>query len=231
MRGKAVQRDPVSGAVVSSMASLEVLRHWRLVSCATELAVRRLKWYQSAVAEPDSHALMLASIFGLTKGEAAAGILPGFVGNTICEDHASPWALQFSKDLDRLALFDDGLRFLEDFGEAKLAIFTVPEAAEQFLALDMTQLRACELSVAFAPPGLEYLASLDDEDEDPHDAGLFTCAMCALNFVSRQSLLLHIRKNTTSISAPSWPQLQTSACVVRQSLLPGSRLVGTSSCL
>jgi len=108
MRGKAVCRDPQSGHVVAAMANTQVLHHWRIVTCSTELAVRRLKWYQEAAANPDSHALMLTSMFGITKGEVAAGFSPGHVGNVIDLANASPWAVQYSKDLDRLSLFDEG---------------------------------------------------------------------------------------------------------------------------
>ena len=143
---------------------------------------------------------MLTSMFGITKGEVAAGFSPGYVGNVIDLACASPWAVQFSKDLDRLSLFDEGQSFLDSIGDQKLSIFTCAETSEDFQAIDMAQLRAAELSAAFAPPGFEYALDTGDDD-DMHAPGIFGCALCDVTFATKQSLLLHLRKNTLCASA------------------------------
>ena len=104
---------------------------------------------------------------------------------------ATPWAAQFVRDLQRLSLLDDGKALLDSIGDEYLRVFTDALVTDDFCDLDVTQLRACELSVAIAPPGL---APLPLAEPDPEDAGLFACAMCNCSFYSRQSLLLHIRR-------------------------------------
>ena len=64
------------GLVIAGTSNREILRHWKMVTCSTELCVRRLKWYQSMARFPWDHGLVLASMFGHTKGEQLEGIPP-----------------------------------------------------------------------------------------------------------------------------------------------------------
>ena len=140
MQGKAVRRNQ-SGEVVGNLSNLDVLRHWRIATCCTELTIRRLKWMQQMALHPQQHHLVLCAIFGTTKGELQHGFSHGVIDDVI-QDHASPWALQARKDLLCLRGVDEGNDLLEEVGEQLFRLLRDPEIKGRFIELDVTQPRA-----------------------------------------------------------------------------------------
>ena len=197
------------------------LRHWKIATMSTELCIRMLKWYQKMAAFPDDHVLVTAAMFGTTRGERPAGIPAGVLGNKVMVgEGATPWAAQFVRDLQRLSLLDDGKALLDSIGDEYLRAFTDSLVTDDFCDLDVAQLRACELSVAIAPP---CLAPLPLVDAEPEDSGLFACAMCNCSFFSRQFLLLHIRRKRRIFKC-AYQCTVTNACCMCGLKLKGSTL-------
>ena len=118
-----------------------------------------------------------------------AGIPPPIVGESIDEQNATPWAQQVARDLRRLEVTDEGAAFLRKMDEQQMTIFLTTEVRDTFLALDMAELRAKELSVFIPPP--DY--SLQQGEHSHMDVEKFKCEICDMTFASNKSILLHFR--------------------------------------
>ena len=212
MQGKAVRRNQ-SGEVVGNLSNLDVLRHWRIATCCTELTIRRLKWMQQMALHPQQHHLVLCAIFGTTKGELQHGFSHGVIDDVI-QDHASPWALQARKDLLCLRGVDEGNDLLEEVGEQLFRLLRDPEIKGRFIELDVTQLRAAEFSVAIPPPGDDQTNGPTD-NPDADDMLKYKCATCSVAFSSSQAMLLHMRR------AHNVRKLSYHACITNQCFLCG----------
>ena len=66
-----------------------------MVPVHIELAVARLKWIQSMVAEADNHHIALTMLFGEFKFERV-------------RERENPLKLQWERDLETLRVFDEG---------------------------------------------------------------------------------------------------------------------------
>ena len=194
MRGQAAKKDQ-SGQVVSSMSNLDVLRFWKLSTCSTELAIRRLKWYQHMVLYKDDSWLPIAAIFGHCRGEANLGIPAGVVDGRIAVNAgATPWAAQFAADFDRLQAIDEGADLLSSLGEKIFNVFVDPDLGAAFTELDVSNLRAAETSIAIPPPEFSAVAG-EDRTKQPEDLPLFPCPVCDCWLQNRKALLAHVGKS------------------------------------
>ena len=137
------------------MSNLEVLRYWRMVCCDNELTVRRLKWYQSMAANKMENVQNFATLFGTMKAELASPHLVASLEDGSLGPGANPWAMQFAQDMEKLWMIEDSMALMEQIGKKYLLVFTNEELCEEFQAVDVSVLRAMELCVAIAPPGLE----------------------------------------------------------------------------
>ena len=91
-----------------------------------------------------------------------------------------------------------------------MSIFTQEEEKADFLALDMSQLRACELSIAVPPPGL---CMQEGEEIDLDNMGTLRCMVCNCVFPSRQSILLHFRTAHRIRKVSNLCTLSNSCCI------------------
>jgi hypothetical protein len=190
MHGKAVKRD-ANGLVKKGMSNLQVLQHWRIATCATELAVRRLRWLQSMAEFPGDHYQVVAAIVGTCRGELADNIEPGVLDGAITPS-ATPWAQQAKMDLLRLRELDDGAEIIEDCQGKLFNILKEPDLVERFCQVDVGALRAREWSIGIAPPGFV--------DDDPLDMpfasdGSLYCGVCKVAFRTKQEFLSHLRQS------------------------------------
>ena len=110
MKGRACQFDAEGSA--KKRPNKKVLQYWRLVPLALEARVRRLLFFQSLVADPNNHRLVLAAVFGrarfedqnasLGKSVAPPPLLQNGAFNSA--PAADPWLQQIDEDL--LSLYD-----------------------------------------------------------------------------------------------------------------------------
>ena len=189
MRGAAVQWD-AEGKVVGNLSTSGVLRFWRIGSSDCELGIRRLKWLQAMSADVSEHHLILCAMFGHCHGEQASGIPPTIVNDTIDELVGTPWAIQAAADIRRLGLLEAGREVLEAMQGRQMNLFKPSEARTLFLAVDVTELRALELSAVFAP--WDY-TDVTDHLRDEFGEENISCALCSCVFATPKQLLLHMR--------------------------------------
>ena len=74
MKGEACQRTGSAVSVAGhwiSKPNEEVLKYWRFPPLKVELKVRRLKWFQAMVRNPEGHAQVIAALFGDLEIEQA----------------------------------------------------------------------------------------------------------------------------------------------------------------
>jgi len=128
-----------------------------LVPCFLELRVRRLGMLQKIAAHPEDHVQFFAAVFGAVGFEANFETQLQPDGTLGCKP--TPWAQQINDDLEGLAVFDDGLSFLElcrtENGKLDLRE-PFAGAREEFCQLDVHGLKAAYTSVHVPPPGLSH---------------------------------------------------------------------------
>lgn len=83
--------------------------------------------------------------------------------------HSTPWAVQLRQDLELLArCSDEGCQLMEAVGEKNYSIFRGGLLAEDFIAIDMTVVRAQELSASWGPTA-EAVAPQPEADDSEAD--------------------------------------------------------------
>ena len=214
MLGKAVTRND-SGEVVQGLSNLSVLRFWRIASSTIELSVRRLKWLQKMVAFPADYQLVISAIFGTTRGELDAGLVPtvSHDGTVNVGIGTSPWAEQLLKDFFRLAVLDDAASLVDHVGARLMLLFYDKNLGEEFAQIDVSQLRAREFSVTICPPGFEPDPLPDLQDDDPEGISEFSCGICKLEFRDFPTTLVHM-KRAHGLSKLSYTATLTNQCPV-----------------
>ena len=93
-----------------SLPSIDVWRRWRLTSYAIETCVRRLKWWQDIVANPDRNTHLLSIFFGTLPHETQDQ-------NTLDErgvitPNVHPWARQLGDDFEEMLKAVDDAQWL-----------------------------------------------------------------------------------------------------------------------
>eukprot|EP00959_Pyramimonas_sp_CCMP1952_P174516 3647139-Pyramimonas_sp.AAC.1 len=83
------------GTHAVSWSNAELLRDWRILPSAGELAVRRVRWLQSMVQRTYAHVQTVSVLLGHILHEPPALASSGALSST-----ANPWLRQFARDLD-----------------------------------------------------------------------------------------------------------------------------------
>ena len=108
--------------VENRISNAAVLKYWKISTIRTELAVRRIRMYQSLAANPQDSVLPMAAAFGRIHGDSTL-LQPPVLDGRITKD-ATPWAKQFQDDMEFWCdyheeaneLFQpDGYKFFEVF--------------------------------------------------------------------------------------------------------------------
>ena len=86
----------------------QLLHKWRVLPARTEIAIRRVKWWQAMTEHNHAHLQTMAAIWGQLPDEAPTLTTEGSLAPT-----ANPFAVAFSEDLHLFA----GLSGTEDFFE------------------------------------------------------------------------------------------------------------------
>ena len=229
MKGLATKKTRLESAdgeitvLHTAMTNMQVWQWWRICPCHVELRVRRLQLLQRCAKEPAWHAQFFAAVLGHARFETR----PGGSGQleechaTLLEDGrlaegANPWAQQVEADLRALSTIEDGealVKKLEIPGEKGLSVRAVflPPLVEEFIGLDLGQLRAAYFSCRMSPDSEDS----DSRSRSPSPGGLaagggdgtlghgedeFVCTLrgasgdvCGCTFKTRRSLLMHQR--------------------------------------
>lgn len=205
MHGKActkIQQEDGSTKYVSK-SNLEVFRYLGLASSRIELRIRRLQFLQQMARNADAHVAVLTAIFGKLCFDKEDTLCPA--GGGLAE-HANVYAKMFWNDLQSLALLDSGYWVLEAAGADIHSLFA--HLAPDFCAVDVTELRARELSHAVPPWDSlrDESDAVGDMADDDHDAQPnFTCEvvladgnLCGQGFRRFSDLRVHQRLSRIS---------------------------------
>lgn len=107
LKGKACEREEGEGETrYRALSSREVMRTLGIAPTAIELAVQRLRWFQSVLMEPAHHEMYLTAMFGQFAFETQP-----LVHQKGGDNH--PWVWQLCKDLSRLSQLDSCACFVE----------------------------------------------------------------------------------------------------------------------
>lgn len=172
-----------------ALSAAEMRRAFRIADVATELRVRRLKWLQGVVLDPDGQCQLIAALFAQLPGEPEATLTEDGLG-----DDANPWARQLDRDLRALAAEDDG-EVVREVAPDWRELFA-PQAAERFAHIDVSCIRARVWSRSVPPEGAaeadESQPLLESGDDD---CEAFACREtgCAARFRSQRALVAHVR--------------------------------------
>jgi hypothetical protein len=179
------------------MVSLPNLAVWRFIGCAcskVELRIQRLRFWQRMAKDIDMHSPVLYAMFAELGVERE--------DQHPCErdgkptDCAHPWLLQLQEDLIAVGSLDS-MAFVSEFaGPKPILIFIYNEIKEDFLSLDLSELRAEFLSVRIPPPEWESPEQTLQErlaEESPHIC-YERCAdesVCLKAFTTHRALRTH----------------------------------------
>ena len=146
MRGKALKRTK---AGVRSIPASEVWRYWRLAPTWVELRIRRLAWYKKMAAQPEQHVQEIIALTGKANFEE--------VGQLDAEgrpsEKASPWCRQMARDLQELEVLEAAEPLVKALEGRILPIFVDEEWKQDFLAIDLKEMRAQLWQSKVPPPG------------------------------------------------------------------------------
>ena len=185
---------------------MEVFSYLGVAPAYTELRIRRLKFLQMLARDPFKHVQILTAIFGTFDFDAEPTLDP-LQG---VDPSANKYALLFWKDLQALACLDSAHWLLEIADGNIIAFLT--DLASDFIHVDVTELRAADLSVHIPPPGQACAHPVEDDIEPLPDEPLQHCnivledgSVCGKQFHSLRDLLLHQRRskafNHSTVSA------------------------------
>ncbi|CAE7331777.1 unnamed protein product [Symbiodinium natans] len=184
-----------------SMPNTDVFRHLGVACASTELRIRRLKFLQRLATDPFRHHHVITAFFGTMDFDpeptvdAEVGLTP----------RANSYAARlYWKDLQSLAGLDSAHWIVELAGNDIMAFFT--ELATDFAHVDVTELRAQELSVQIPPPGFSpaprqhHAEEPLEMDDLPHvcSIALESGIPCGQRFASLRDLRLHQYKSGLS---------------------------------
>ena len=198
MRGKGcIQTQTDTGDTkYKELPNLEVFSYLGVAPAYTELRIRRLKFLQMLARDPFKHVQIITAIFGTFDFDADPTLDP-LQG---VDPSANKYALLFWKDLQALACLDSAHWLLEIADGNIIAFLT--DLASDFIHVDVTELRAADLSVHIPPPGQACAHPVEDDIEPLPDEPLQHCnivledgSVCGKQFHSLRDLLLHQRRS------------------------------------
>ena len=183
-----------------SMPNTDVFRHLGVACASTELRIRRLKFLQRLATDPFRHHHVITAIFGTMDFDSE----PTVDAEVGLSPRANSYARLYWKDLQSLAGLDSAHWIVELAGNDIMAFFT--ELATDFAHVDVTELRAQELSVQIPPPGFSpaprqhHAEEPLEMDDLPHvcSIALESGIPCGQRFASLRDLRLHQYKSGLS---------------------------------
>ena len=149
------------------------------VSCAEELRIQRLKWFQAMTEHADDNCNLLAALFG----DIAVLKHRPLSGDGDMNEHTPKMVRQLMQDLWELRSFDAGGVLWERLEGKPLRLFTDEETGELFRAIDVTQIRVRRLTREVAPTreeqpqegGWAYRRQTGRRGETTAEGGTFGC--------------------------------------------------------
>ena len=196
MHGAACEKTSADdGIKYKAVSNVEVWRFLQSVPTHIELRVRRLKFWQNVAMHRELHTVLLACLFGDFDWEQTSSL--DMEGKPTRQ--ANPWLQQFAQDIDELAVLDSAAYMVSLLRGRVLLLFT--EFREDFLRIDVSELRARFLGREIPPPGwveppgdpADIILLPDD------DAAVFTCdrkcsdgSVCNKQFSTYRQLRLHM---------------------------------------
>ena len=155
-----------------------------------------MKWYQTIANDNANNTAICAAFFGRMNCE---------LHDTVDEtgrltNCSNPWTIQVANDLDKLNSIDSGRELLHEAKGSITAFFKEP-IASAFLKIDLTELRARELTKQIPPQDYVRppipIPEPDIYPPQPDDISKFICESpdCGLAFDDKGSLFTHIRRS------------------------------------
>ena len=189
-----------------------LLRKWRLIPTPGELAIRRVKWLQSALLHPVAHRQLRAAIWGHLPGEPPT---LNATGHLI--DDCNPFARQFANDLwlyFGLSVSEDFFAEWEHYNFSWRSLLSEASLADTFEKLDASSLRTAALISD------ELWSRLVPQTKKAKQDSEFTCPLplssgqiCGQSFSTLQGLVCHqIRKADHQYRQPLQSMIKMNQC-------------------
>eukprot|EP00959_Pyramimonas_sp_CCMP1952_P382571 8016556-Pyramimonas_sp.AAC.1 len=163
---------------IRSLTTREVLDYWELSDCKTELLCRRLRWYQSWSAHPESHVQVLLALFGGDMPFEDPLRWPCAV--TGLTEWASPWARRVGTDMgEAMRACPDAEELLSRVSESPWLLFEDEEVMMDLQKVDFTRVRSRTHTYEVPPwyhndelPGPQGGSQEDEEEGLPYVCNL-----------------------------------------------------------
>jgi len=184
-------------------SSAAIWRYWQLVPPVKELIIRRLRWYQCLVSEPDANDQVIAVLFGAprlawNKEDLTVLTAEGYINETT----AHPWARRFLDDLETIMATEEGHDLSQTWSRKRVDLFSDEESREAFLKIDMHSLRNPVLSNCWAPPDAAAMLDELNPPSDDEEAATVQCTIvvfgrrCACRFLTHRAMRTHQTTST-----------------------------------
>ena len=195
---KSVQED--GQTVYHSLSNADVFRRLGVPCAHTELRIRCLKLLQRWAKDPWKHHQVITAVFGIMWCDEG----PTVDAESGLSCSANSYAKLFWEDLQSLAALDSACWLVDIAGNDVMSFFTV--LAEDFVRIDVSELRARELSIAIPPPGYTPPQDSDTPAQDMEAPELvYECPIvldtgvpCGQKFPCLRDLRLHQYKSGLS---------------------------------
>ena len=172
-----------------ALTNRQVLKQAVVADVGTELAIARLRWFQSMLGQPSQHSLLFTAMFGrfpFESGERQLAV-------------AHPWVDQLCRDVQLLAPLEVSGCCLDEVQGNPERLLWDDELREDCCFIDVTELRASTLSVLIPPP--EHFDELPPSSHDDVNAvDGFECdflradgSVCGKRFPNTKALHAHER--------------------------------------
>ena len=150
MRGTACEKteDEHGQIHYRSVSNSAVFRYLGIASSRVELRIRRLKFLQRLARDPCKHHQVITAIFGTMFFDAE----PTIQSDGGLSTYANSYAKTYWEDIQALQSLDSAYWLVDMANREVLPFFS--ELAEEFVHVDVSELRAQELSVSIPPPRL-----------------------------------------------------------------------------
>ena len=174
----------------------KIWKFWNVVPVAVELAIRRIKWWQSVAKHPEANQQLLTAIFSVISDEDTPSISHDGLFSIV--EGVNFAARRIWEDLSLLLSSEECREFCLAWNPRRVdTLFGTGEnhAKDAFLAIDPCFLRAAFHSESWAPPESVFGTSIPNpEDMEPAaDEEHAQIYICDINTGKGQCLsLIHI---------------------------------------
>ena len=166
-----------------------VSRQLRLRLPSVQIAMRKLRWWQTMVRRPADHILLLASVFAAGPWDKQPPLLQCNAGGKL-----HPFLAETLEVVEQVARFTPFEEYIDDFLKAPLLVFKDPEVQEEFLRIDPKVLAAQFQTVAIPPPAFRPPPGL----QAPDGQRIWRCGIlsesgvpCPAALETRKGLIVH----------------------------------------